>query len=370
MRGMKSLAELLAGIAILCLTALGAPAQTLPREGAQQFASLGDFKLRSGETIRDFQIGYRTLGRLNSAKSNAILWCTALGGRSEGLLQYVGPGNVVDTGRYFVVLVDAIGNGVSSSPSNSKSQPLMQFPRFAIRDMVEAEHRLIADVLHLPHLRAVVGVSMGGMQTFEWAVAYPDSMDLAIPLLGSPRSTSADKLLWTAEIDAIQLDPAWHNGHPTGLLAAGPQLAGEIHVMNLTSPAYRSAHTDPALIDAFLEDTRKEWRGDGGAATDQIRQRQAVMALDIPGEYGVTMEQAAKRVHAKMLIVVSPEDHMVNPAPAVEFAQAIPAPLVKLDSACGHMSLACISAGPLVAQFLADPASVHTQTLHEPAAPR
>ena len=72
MRGMKSLAELLAGIAILCMTALGAPAQSPPREGAQQFASLGDFKLRSGETIRDFQIGYRTLGRLNSVKSNTI----------------------------------------------------------------------------------------------------------------------------------------------------------------------------------------------------------------------------------------------------------------------------------------------------------
>ena len=60
----------------------------------------------------------------------------------------------------------------------------MKFPEFTIRDMVESEHRLATDVLHLPHLRAVMGLSMGGMQTFEWAVAYPDFMDLLIPMAG------------------------------------------------------------------------------------------------------------------------------------------------------------------------------------------
>ena len=353
-------------LAVSFAAPFAARAQTPARDGAQQFAVLGDFALRNGEVIRDFRLGYRTLGSLNAAKSNAILWCTALGGHSEELLQYVGPGNVVDSNRYFVMLVDAIGNGVSSSPSNSKSQPLMQFPRFTIRDIMEAEHRLVVEVLHLPHLRAVVGVSMGGMQTFEWAIAYPDAMDLAVPVLGSPQSTSADKLLWTAEIHAIELDPAWHGGHPTGRLTTGPQLAGEIHAINLTSPAYRASHTSPAAFEAFLEDTRKQWGGDGGAASDLIRQREAVMSLDIPAEYGGTVEPAARRVRAKMLILVSPQDHMVNPGPAVQFAEAIGAPLLQLDSPCGHMSLACVSVGPIVAQYLADPDSVRSQTLHEP----
>ena len=74
----------------------------------------------------------------------------------------------MDSTRYFVILVDAIGDGVSSSPSNSKAQPLMKFPDITIRDMVESEHRLATEVLHLTHLRAVMGLSMGGMQTFEW----------------------------------------------------------------------------------------------------------------------------------------------------------------------------------------------------------
>src|SRR5712692_6946751 len=143
--------------------------QSAPAEGAQQVAELGDLNLRGGGVIHDFRIGYRTLGKLNTDRSNAILWPTWLGGRTEDLLPFVGPANVADTSRYFVILVDSIGNGTSSSPSNSKAQPLMKFPEFSILDMVESEHRLAIEVLHLSHLHAVVGISMGGMQVFAWA---------------------------------------------------------------------------------------------------------------------------------------------------------------------------------------------------------
>lgn len=343
-------------------------AQTGRSESAQQFAEFGDFRLRNGGVIRDFHLGYRTLGKLDPEKSNAILWPTWLGGKSEDLQQFVGPGNVVDTRRYFVILVDAIGNGVSSSPSNSRSQAGMKFPEFAIRDMVESEHRLVTDVLHLQHLRAVVGLSMGGMQAFEWAATYPDFMDLAIPMAGSPQSTSFDKLQWTAQIDAIELDPAWNNGNASGPLDCGLALAEEIGSMNLSSPAYRVAQTSPEGFSAFLEQIRRNAKGDGGAASNRIRQRQAIISLDIPGELGVTtLEQAAAKVHAKLLVIVSPQDHLVNPEPAMKFAAGAGAALVKLDSLCGHQSLACISVGPIVARFLADPASVHSETLQDSA---
>lgn len=91
------------------------------------------------------------------------------------------------------------------------------------------------------------------------------------------------------------------------------------------------------------------------------------MALDIPHEFGVPLEQAAKRVRSKMLVIVSPNDHMVNPSPALEFARAIGAPVVSLDSPCGHISLTCILVGPTVAQFLADPTSVRSETLKDPS---
>ena len=245
----------------------------------------------------------------------------------------------------------------------------MKFPEFTIRDMVESEHSLVTDVLRLGHLHAVLGLSMGGMQAFEWAVAHPDFMNLTIPMAGSPQCTSYDKLLWTSEIDAIELDPAWNNGNPTGPLTSGIALAEEIESMNLTSPAYYAAHTKTDDFETSLAETRRSARGEAGPVIDQIRQRQAILSLDIPHEYRIPLEQAASRVRSKMLVIVSPQDHMVNPTPAVEFARAIGAPVVTLDSPCGHRSLSCISIGPTVAQFLADPSSVRSKTLKDPSNP-
>lgn len=344
-------------------TSSGQTAKGEPAEGAQQFAELGDFKLQSGALIHDFRLGYRTLGALNAQKSNAILWPTWLGGQSQGLLQFAGPGKIVDTAKYFVVFVDAIGDGISSSPSNSKTQARLAFPGFTIRDMVESEYRLAIEVFHLTHLHAVMGVSMGGMQAFEWVVAYPDFMDVAIPVVGSPQSTSYDKLLWTSQIDALELDPEWKDGNGTKPMVSGFAVFSEIGSMANSSPAYRVAQTPPADFEKFLAETRRMETSDAAMACNLIRQRQAINSLDIPGEFAITMEQAAKRVHAKLLVVVSPEDHTVNPTPALAFAEAIAAPVVKLDSPCGHRSPACISSGPIVAKFLADPASVQSETL-------
>jgi homoserine O-acetyltransferase/O-succinyltransferase len=336
-----------------------------PATDGLQFASFGDFHLQSGAVIHDFRLGYRTAGKLNDARSNAILFPTWLDGRSEDLLQFARTGSWLDPRKYFIVFIDAIGDGVSTSPSNSETQPLLRFPQFTIRDMVESEHRLATAVFHLKHVHAVIGISMGGMQTFEWAVAYPGFMDQGIPIVGSPQSTAYDKLLWTAQIDALELDPAWNNGRPTGPLTRGFELENEISSMSLTSPAERVRKTKTQDFPAFLESLRHIPHTDGGTAADQIRQRQAIMKLDLPGEFGTTLDGAARRVRTKLLVMVSPEDHTVNPTSALAFAHAIGAPVVLLDSPCGHLSTDCVPLGPVVAQFLADPSAAHSEILHE-----
>jgi homoserine O-acetyltransferase/O-succinyltransferase len=114
-----------------------------PNQPPHQLYKIGDLKLESGETIRDFSISYVTHGTLNARKSNAILMVTAISGNHHRLDFLIGSGKALDTDKYFIVCTDAIGNGLTTSPSNSAAQPHMKFPRFLIRDMVTSQYRLM-----------------------------------------------------------------------------------------------------------------------------------------------------------------------------------------------------------------------------------
>ena len=124
-------------IIVLCFVAAGALA-----DSPQQMASIGDLLLESGETLRNCKVGYRTAGTLNADKSNVIIFPTWFTGTSDGLWKYelIGPGKLADTDRYFVIAIDALGNGVSSSPSTSISQPGAQFPDISIDNMVNSQY--------------------------------------------------------------------------------------------------------------------------------------------------------------------------------------------------------------------------------------
>src|SRR5262245_57628153 len=181
----------------------------------QQTVRIGDFKLESGEVIRDCTIGYRTFGTLNASKSNAVLFPTAFGLRSAGLATRIGADKLVDSGKYYVIAFDSLGDGISSSPSNSKSQPGLSFPQFSIRDMVNVEQKVVSENLHIQHLHAVMGFSMGGMQAFQWSVSYPDLVDRIVSIVGSPQLTSYDLLLWRTVLLALESDPDWKQGQYT-----------------------------------------------------------------------------------------------------------------------------------------------------------
>src|SRR3982750_4566413 len=129
---------------LLCLAAAPVFAHG-PNDPPHQKYEIGDFKLESGEVIHDFSISYVTHGTLNADKSNAVLMVTAIGGNHHRLDYLIGPGRALDPGKFFIICTDAISNGLSTSPSNSKAQPRMQFPRFNIRDMVTSQQRLVTE---------------------------------------------------------------------------------------------------------------------------------------------------------------------------------------------------------------------------------
>jgi homoserine O-acetyltransferase/O-succinyltransferase len=304
---------------------LSAPA--LARDGEQQFASLGDFRLESGEILRDCRVGYRTFGQLDGKKSNAIVFPTWFTGKTEDLMGMVGPGKMVDSSRYYVVTVDALANGVSSSPSNSKKQPRMKFPRISIGDMVRSQKQLLAQVQHLDHVKAVIGISMGGMQTFQWLASFPDFMDSAIAIAGSPRLAPYDLLVWQSQLDAIQRDPAWRNGD-YGEQPARTTLT-ELEALTLTTP---EKYNHDNKRDDVLATLRKDAAARAFDANDRIRQLQAMMSLD------ATPGTAAR---ARTLVIVSASDHLVTPGPAAAYARQVKADLLEIQGNCGHLATSC-----------------------------
>ncbi len=167
----------------------------------------GNLPLESGQVIKDFSISYATYGTLNAAKSNAILMVTAIGGNHHRLDYLIGPGKALDSDKYFIITTDAIGNGLTTSPSNSVAQPGMAFPRFVIRDMVESQYRLVTQKFGIDHLFAVVGASMGGMQSLQWGVSHPDMMDALVPIVPLGRTPPWTKAVLDLTRQEIMSDP-------------------------------------------------------------------------------------------------------------------------------------------------------------------
>jgi homoserine O-acetyltransferase len=342
---MKNSVAALLSLATLALAPLPSTAQ----HGQQQFADLGSCKLVNGQQIDHCRLGYRTWGTLNAGRSNAVLFPTWFSGTSAGLNDAVGANGLVDPAKYFVILVDALGDGVSTSPSNSTTQHGPGFPAFTLQDMVNAEHRLATETLRLQHLHAVMGISMGGQQTFEWMVDYPAFMDVAIPIVGSPRPNSRDLLLYRTDADAVKADPAWQQGRYTKPIAA--PVAELIWQLHLTTPA-NYVHTHPR--EQFDADYSKYTTNgiEPFDANDWLAQLDAIVHLDVA--HGGSLEDAAKRVKAHVLVVASAQDHMVNPQPALDFAKLIGAKTEVVNSDCGHLATSCDAAkiDPAVRAFL------------------
>jgi homoserine O-acetyltransferase/O-succinyltransferase len=325
----------------------------LAQNGAQQFAELGQCKLESGKVIEHCRIGYRTFGSLNTAQDNAVVMATWLYGVSSDLVTFFSgqpsKQRLVDTSRFFGVALDALGNGVSSSPSNSNAQPGADFPQFTTGDMVEAEYRVVTEVLHLKHLHAVVGLSMGGEQAYMWASLHPNFFDLAVPIIATPRLTTYDLLTKQVMLETILRDPAYRNGKYT--VEPELKLANLLGDLVVTSPDYRNQATPRSQFESFVRKSESPIAFD---ANDRVWQMRAVMAHDVIGDR--TLEEVAKASPQHYLIIVSALDRMVNPQPSLAWAAAKGAPTYISQGTCAHIIMDCDGAAvsALVEKFLSE----------------
>jgi homoserine O-acetyltransferase len=305
-------------------------------DSPQQMASIGDLQLASGETLLHTQVGYRTAGTLNDDKSNVIVLVTWFTGTTADFFRWekIGPGKLADTDHYFVIAVDALGNGVSSSPSNHPKQPGKHFPAITISDMVNSQYALLTEHLGITHARAVMGISMGGMQTFQWMGQYPGFMDKAIPIDGSPRMTSYDLLQWQTHESAIET-----------MQAAGVENAkimefmSSLNQLTLWTPEYFVENISPQALPQFMVEAGQ---GYGELdANNYLTQLRAMMAQDVYARGSDSETPYLQKVQADVLVISAEDDHMVNSSPGKKASMALNEEYVEIKGTCGHMGTSC-----------------------------
>jgi homoserine O-acetyltransferase len=225
-----------------------------------------DFKFGTGETLPELKLRYLTLGspHRNAAGhvDNAVLLLHGTGGNRFTLLNpafsnvLFGPGQPLDTTKYFLILPDDIGQGDSSKPSDGLK---MNFPHYDYDDMVRSQHQMLLDGLHVDHLRLVMGTSMGCMQSFVWGETYPGFADALMPLACLPTEIAGrNRMMRYMAIENIKRDPAWNNGNYTTEPLYGLRTANEMLFIMGTTPllAQKAAPTREAAekyIDNYLD---------------------------------------------------------------------------------------------------------------------
>ncbi len=334
-------------LAVAVLTA-ASPSPAVAQD-RQRFADLGTCTTARGEVIRDCRIGYRTFGRLNARRDNAVLVPTWHGGRSETMTFILGPDRWVDTTRWFAILMDKPGNGVSISPSNSRSQAGRRFPRLTLGDMVAAEHRVVTEQLGIRRLHAVVGWSMGGMQAIEYALRFPEAVDRIVSVAGTPRMGSYD-LYWVRSMLAL-LDLAGRSGLARDSLAL--RLADLWHTV-ATTPSNENGLLRDSVNAMVAAEARADWVG--FHPEDNRLQLEAMSSFDALGE----VRRAGVTARPRMLLLFMPDDHVTTAEPFREFARLTGGDTVEFSSACGHMAPVCETAaiGEHVRSYLGGDVSI------------
>ncbi|GAC1533799.1 MAG: alpha/beta fold hydrolase [Candidatus Velthaea sp.] len=205
---------------------------------------LGDFVPEHGGMLRGAKLAYKTYGSLDAERTNAIVVPSAYGGTHADSEWLIGPGNALDTDRYFIVATNLFGNGLSTSPSSHAGPEA--YPHLGVYDNVRAQYRLLTERLGVARVALVTGFSMGAQQAFHWALAYPDMVERIVPVCGSARTSPHNRVFIDGAVATLQ--------------AAGPAVLGRVWAAwGLSQPFYRKelwreADTTATTLEEFVDE--------------------------------------------------------------------------------------------------------------------
>jgi homoserine O-acetyltransferase len=246
---------------VLAFAAVSAHAQQVTPQTGDFIAR--DFHFKSGESMPELRLHYMTLGKpardAQGRVTNAVLILHGTGGSGRQFLapQFAGvlfgPGQLLDTNRYFIILPDGIGHGASSKPSDGQHA---RFAQYDYDDMVAAHYRLVTEGLGVNHLRLVMGTSMGCMHSWVWGETYPDFIDALMPLACLPVQIAGRNRVWRKMVmDAIRSDPEWKGGDYTAEPRAALRNALDLLLIAGSAPLQMQKNFPTRdAADKYLED--------------------------------------------------------------------------------------------------------------------
>lgn len=307
----------------------------LTAQSKQNFAEIGTLQLVSGDSITNCSIGYRTFGKYNRDSSNVIIYPTWFEGTTEHITKLIEKYRFIDTTKYFIIAIDALGNGVSTSPSNYNIYQIKTFPQITIRDMINSQFKLITDVFKLKKIFAAVGGSLGAMQVLEWSVAYPEFIKKTIAYVGTPKMSSYDLLWINAQLNIIETGK--HHGVTENEIRKS--LALMMAGMSRT-PEYINLKIKPENISNYLKEFDKDYSSTF-TLDDYECQLRAIMKHNISNYFNNSLVEAARSIKSNLFLIISENDLLVNPDQTKEFARITNAKTFLLNNNCGHLAVSC-----------------------------
>ncbi|MDC0216193.1 alpha/beta fold hydrolase [Candidatus Pelagibacter sp.] len=228
----------------------------------QEF-NLGNIKLLSGKTLNSAKLIYKTYGKINRNGSNVILLPTFYTGthtRNEG---FIGKNRVINPNKYFIVSINMFGNGLSSSPSNTKkSQRGNKFPEITLWDNIYCQHKLISEKLKIKKIALVTGWSMAGCQSYQWAAQYPEMVNAILPFCASSKTSIHNHVFLEGVKAALIADKNWNNGNYKKQPIAGLKAFGRVYAGWAFSQDFYREKLYKKIGFKSAEDLLKNWAND------------------------------------------------------------------------------------------------------------
>ena len=302
---------------------------------------LGDLLLETGAVLPDAQITWASYGTLSPARDNVIVYPTSYGAQHTGTEWAVGADSLFDPARWFVIIPNMFGNGLSSSPSNTEHYPDL----VTTADNVAAQRRLLAEVFDVERVAAVYGFSMGAQQAYHWAALAPEAVERAIIVCGSARTSPHNQVFLASLMATLEAAPE-HRGQ--GRFSAEPRAArrafARIYAGWAMSQAWYRAglhlsSTGATTLDGFLDD---HWEpGFALATSDLYAQLRTWYAGDISANPRDRHDLAAAlaAIQARVLLLPCETDLYFPPEDnAIELESLSRGVLAPIPSIWGHVA--------------------------------